>query len=87
LGGETNQWYPNLIYDNHPVSPPRSPEEGYHLTVDLTDKALVHDAKAIAPEKPFFLYFCPGAAHAPREWVEKYRGKFDMASTARSRWG
>jgi arylsulfatase A-like enzyme len=88
LGGETSQWFPNLIYDNHPVSPPRSPEEGYHLTVDLTDKALefIHDAKAIAPEKPFFLYFCPGAAHAPhhapKEWIEKYRGKFDMGYEA-----
>jgi arylsulfatase A-like enzyme len=67
LGGETSQWFPNLIYDNHQVSPPATPDEGYHLTVDLTDRALefIHDAKAIAPEKPFFLYFCPGAAHAP----------------------
>ncbi len=88
MGGETNQWYPNLIYDNHPVSPPKSPEEGYHLTVDLTDKAIefIHDAKAIAPDKPFFLYFCPGAAHAPHhapeEWIEKYKGKFDMGYEA-----
>ena len=88
LGGETNQWYPDLIYDNHPVDPPTSPEEGYHLTVDLTDKAIefVKDAKAIAPDKPFLLYYCPGAAHAPhhapREWADRYRGVFDMGYEA-----
>lgn len=88
LGGETNQWYPDLIYDNHPVAQPATPEEGYHLTVDLTDKAIefVQDAKAIAPDKPFFLYFCPGAAHAPhhspKEWADKYKGKFDMGYEA-----
>ena len=88
LGGETNQWYPDLIYDNHPVPQPKSPEEGYHLTVDITDKAIefIGDAKAIAPDKPFFLYYCPGAAHAPhhapREWADKYKGKFDMGYEA-----
>jgi arylsulfatase A-like enzyme len=84
LGGETNQWYPDLIYDNHPVEQPATPEQGYHLTTDLTDKAIefIKDSKVIAPEKPFFMYFCPGATHAPhhapKEWIEKYRGKFDM---------
>jgi arylsulfatase A-like enzyme len=84
LGGETNQWYPDLIYDNHLVEPPASPEDGYHLTTDLTDKAIefIKDAKMISPEKPFFMYFCPGATHAPhhapKEWIEKYAGKFDM---------
>jgi arylsulfatase A-like enzyme len=88
LGGETNQWYPDLIYDNHPVPPPRSPEEGYHLSIDLTDKAIefIQDARAIAPDKPFFLYYCPGAAHAPhhvfKEWADRYRGKFDMGYEA-----
>src|SRR6516162_3141494 len=88
LGAETNQWYPDLVYDNHPVDQPRSPEEGYHLTVDLTDKALefIRDAKAIAPDKPFFLYYAPGAAHAPhhapRDWIERYAGKFDMGYDA-----
>jgi arylsulfatase A-like enzyme len=88
LGGETNQWYPDLIYDNHPVAPPKSPEEGYHLSVDLTDKAIefVQDAKSIAADKPFFLYYCPGAAHAPhhvpREWADKYKGVFDMGYEA-----
>ena len=88
LGGETNQWYPDLIYDNHPVEQPSTPEEGYHLTTDLTDKAIefVKDAKVIAPDKPFFMYFCPGATHAPhhvsREWIDKYKGRFDMGYEA-----
>jgi arylsulfatase A-like enzyme len=88
LGGETNQWYPDLIYDNHPVEQPSLPEDGYHLTVDLTDKAIefIKDAKTIAPDKPFFMYFCPGATHAPhhapKDWIEKYKGKFDMGYEA-----
>jgi arylsulfatase A-like enzyme len=83
LGAETNQWYPDLVYDNHPVDPPRSPKEGYHLTKDLTDKALefVKDAKVMAPEKPFFLYYAPGACHAPhhapKEWIDRFKGHFD----------
>ena len=88
LGAETNQWYPDLVYDNHPAEQPKSPEEGYHFTTDITDKALefIRDAKAIAPDKPFFLYYAPGAAHAPhhapREWIEKYKGRFDMGYEA-----
>jgi arylsulfatase len=88
LGGETNQWYPTLVYDNHPVEPPCSPEEGYHLSKDLVDKAIefIRDAKVVAPEKPFFMYFCPGAGHAPhhvfKEWADKYKGKFDMGYEA-----
>jgi arylsulfatase A-like enzyme len=84
LGGETNQWYPDLIYDNHPVEPPAMPEDGYHLTTDLTDKAVefIRDAKMLVPDKPFFMYFCPGATHAPhhapKEWIERYKGRFDM---------
>jgi arylsulfatase A-like enzyme len=83
LGAETNQWYPELVYDNHPVEPPKTPEEGYHFTDDITDKALefIKDAKAIAPDKPFFLYYAPGAAHAPhhvaKEWSERFAGRFD----------
>ncbi len=83
LGAETNQWYPDLVYDNHMVDQPRTPEEGYHLTDDITDKALefIRDAKAIAPEKPFFLYYAPGACHAPhhapKEWIDKFKGRFD----------
>ena len=84
LGAETNQWYPELVYDNHPVDQPRSPEEGYHFTDDITDKALefIRDAKAVAPQKPFFLYYAPGACHAPhhapKEWSDKFKGRFDM---------
>jgi arylsulfatase len=72
LGAETNQWYPDLVYDNHPVAQPRTPEEGYHLTEDITDKAIefIQDAKAIAPEKPFFLYYAPGACQAPHSRAE-----------------
>lgn len=83
LGGETNQWYPDLIEDNHGVEPPRTPDEGYHLSSDLADKAIrfIRDAKAIAPEKPWFTYFCPGCGHAPHhvdeEWINRYRGRFD----------
>jgi len=88
LGAETNQWYPDLVYDNHPVDQQKSPEQGYHFTEDITDKALefIQDAKVIAPDKPFFFYYAPGACHAPhqapREWIDKYRGKFDMGYEA-----
>jgi arylsulfatase len=83
LGGETSQWYPDLVYDNHPVEQPCLPEDGYHLSTDLADRAIefVSDAKQIAPDKPFFMYFCPGVAHAPhhvaREWADHYKGRFD----------
>jgi len=88
LGAETNQWYPDLIHDNHPVEQPAIPEQGYHFSTDITDHALafIRDAKAVAPEKPFFLYYCPGACHAPhhapKEWSDKYRGAFDMGYEA-----
>ncbi len=88
LGAETNQWYPELVYDNHPVDPPMTPEEGYHFTEDVTNKAIefIQDAKAVAPDKPFFLYYAPGACHAPhqapREWIDKYKGRFDMGYEA-----
>ncbi|MGE5697005.1 MAG: arylsulfatase [Candidatus Sericytochromatia bacterium] len=84
MGGETDQWYPDLVYDNHPVAPPATPEDGYHLSKDLADRTIefVRDAKVIAPDKPWFSYVCPGAGHAPhhvfREWADKYAGKFDM---------
>jgi arylsulfatase len=88
LGAETDQWYPDLVYDNHPVDQPALPEDGYHFSVDITDKALefIKDAKAVAPEKPFFLYYAPGAAHAPhqapKEWIERYKGRFDKGYEA-----
>ena len=67
LGGETHQYYPDLVYDNHQVEPPKTPEEGYHLTEDLVDKAIsfIADAKQVAPDKPFFMYFCPGRHARP----------------------
>jgi arylsulfatase len=83
LGGETNQWYPDLVHDNHQVEPPETPEQGYHLTPDLVDKAkaMIADGKQSAPNKPFFMYFCPGAGHAPHHvpqaWADRYKGKFD----------
>lgn len=83
LGGDTSQWYPDLLYDNHQVEPPRTPEEGYHLTADLTDKAIefIADAKQVAPGKPFLMNFCTGATHAPhhvpKEWADRYQGQFD----------
>ncbi len=84
LGGETDQWYPDLIHDNHPVEPPATPDEGYHLSKDLADRTIefIRDAKVIAPDKPWFSYVCPGAGHAPHhvaaEWADKYAGRFDM---------
>ncbi len=83
LGAEANQWYPDLVHDNHVVDQPAMPEDGYHLSVDITDKALQYfeDVKAIAPDRPVFLYYAPGCAHAPhqvpREWIDRYRGRFD----------
>jgi arylsulfatase A-like enzyme len=83
LGGDTSQWYPDLVYDNHQVEPPRTPEQGYHLTEDLADKAMgfIADAKQVAPHKPFYLHFCTGAGHAPhhvaKQWADRYAGKFD----------
>jgi arylsulfatase A-like enzyme len=83
LGGDTSQWHPELVYDNHQVEPPRTPEQGYHLTEDLADKAIefIADAKQVAPHKPFYLHFCTGAGHAPhhvpKEWADRYAGQFD----------
>jgi arylsulfatase A-like enzyme len=83
LGGDTHQYYPELVYDNHSVEPEKTPEEGYHLTEDLVDKAIgfIADSKQVAPNKPFFMYFCPGAMHAPhhvpKEWADQYKGQFD----------
>ena len=82
IGGENNQWDPALYEGTTPIEPPKTPAEGYHLTEDLTDKAInwVRQQKALLPDKPFFMYFAPGATHAPHqvppEWIEKYKGKF-----------
>ena len=69
LGGDTNQWNPDLVEDNHHIDQPTQPEEGYHLTEDLTDRAIefVTDLRNVTPDKPFFLYFCTGACHAPHD--------------------
>jgi len=83
LHGDANHWSPNLVADNHYVDPPARPEDGYHLTEDLADRAIrsVLDLQQAAPGKPFFLYFALGAMHAPHhvapEWVAPYRGAFD----------
>ncbi|AWV88031.1 sulfatase-like hydrolase/transferase [Bradymonas sediminis] len=88
LGGETNQWYPLLIQDNQSVDQPYLPEDGYHFTKDITDKALqyIRDARAVEPDKPWMMYFAPGCGHAPhhvpKEWADKYKGKFDMGYEA-----
>jgi arylsulfatase len=82
IGGEDNQWNPALYEGLTPVEPPKTPEEGYHLTEDLADHAIswVRQQKALMPDKPFFMYFAPGATHAPhhvpKEWIDKYEGKF-----------
>ena len=83
IGGENNQWDPALYSGTTPIEPPATAEEGYHLTEDLTDHAVnwVRQQKALMPDKPFFVYFAPGATHAPhhvpKEWIDKYEGQFD----------
>ena len=83
IGGETNQWYPAIYEGTTPVEPEKTPDEGYHFTEDMTNKAIkwVRQQKALMPDKPFFMYFAPGATHAPhhvpKEWIDKYKGKFD----------
>ncbi|HYV60171.1 MAG TPA: arylsulfatase [Acidimicrobiia bacterium] len=83
LAGDTNQWTPELVCDNHFVDPPRGPADGYHLTEDLADRAIryVQDQQQATPGKPFFLYFATGATHAPHQappdWIDRYRGHFD----------
>ena len=82
IGGENNQYYPALYDGTVPVEPEKTPEEGYHLTEDLADRAIdwIRTQKALAPDKPFFVYFAPGATHAPHhvplEWADKYAGQF-----------
>jgi arylsulfatase len=84
IGGETNQYYPALYEGTTPVEPDRTPERGYHFTEDMADRAIrwVRQQKALMPDKPFFMYFAPGATHAPHqvpsEWSAKYEGKFDQ---------
>jgi arylsulfatase A-like enzyme len=83
IGGETNQYFPAIYEGTIPVEQPKTPEEGYHFTTDLTEHAIkwVRQQKSLVPDKPFFMYFAPGATHAPHhvpaEWSDKYNGKFD----------
>jgi arylsulfatase len=83
IGGETNQYAPAIYQDTVAVEPDRTPEEGYHFTEDMTDHAIdwMRQQKALMPDKPFFIYYAPGATHAPHhvpiEWSDKYKGKFD----------
>ncbi|WP_226532717.1 arylsulfatase [Microbacterium paraoxydans] len=92
LGGETNNWYPDLVEDNHFIEAPATPEEGYHLSKDLADQALkmIRNQQASNPSKPWYMWFCPGANHAPHhapeEYIEKYRGKFDDGYDAYREW-
>jgi arylsulfatase len=92
IGGETNQWYPDLIEDNKFIDQPYGPEEGYHFSKDLVDQAMqmIRDQKASNPSKPWFMWLCPGANHAPhhspKEYVDKYKGKFDDGYEAYREW-
>ena len=93
MEGETDQFHPELVYDNHMVDPPAGPDDGYHLTEDLVDHALgfIHDTVSIRPDRPFFLYLPLGAMHAPHQapaaYLEKYRGRYDEGwDVARERW-
>ncbi|MEI7989405.1 MAG: arylsulfatase, partial [Chloroflexota bacterium] len=84
IAAETNQYYPAIYEGTIPVEPDKTPEEGYHFTVDMTNKAIqwIRQQKALVPDKPFFIYFSTGATHAPhhvpKDWINKYKGKFDQ---------
>jgi arylsulfatase A-like enzyme len=93
LEGETDHFHPELVQDNHMVEPPAGPEDGYHLTEDLIDRAIgmVHDTVSIRPDRPYFMYLPLGATHAPHqapeEYLQRWRGRFDDGwDVARERW-
>ena len=92
LGGETNQWYPDLVADNHPIQQPYTPDDGYHLSRDLADQAIqmIRDVKQSSPSRPWFTWFCPGANHAPhhcpQDFIDKYQGQFDDGYEAYREW-
>lgn len=83
LGGETSQYQPGLVYDNHFIETTTSPDQSYHLSEDLANRAIgfMRDLRSVDPDKPFFMYFCTGACHAPHQapadWIAQYAGKFD----------
>ncbi len=93
LEGMTDQYNPSLVKDNERIEPPYTPEEGYHLSEDLAEQAirLVSRHHSVYPERPFFLYFALGAQHAPhqapKEYIERYRGKYDEGwDVVREKW-
>lgn len=92
IGGETNNWFPSLAEDNKYIEQPYGPEDGYHLSKDLADQALrmIRDSKQTEPDKPWYLWFCPGANHAPhhapQEYIDKYKGAFDDGYEAYREW-
>ncbi|MFM8848573.1 MAG: arylsulfatase [Actinomycetota bacterium] len=93
MDGETDQFHPELVYDNHWIEPPGRPEDGYHLTEDLIDKSIefMHDSVSLRPDRPFFMYLALGATHAPHQapeaYLQKYRGAFDEGwDVYRDRW-
>jgi len=92
LGGETNQWYPDLVEDNRFIDAPYTPEQGYHLSKDLAEQAIemIRNQKASNPSRPWFLWFNPGANHAPhqapKDYIAKYKGKFDDGYEAYRTW-
>jgi arylsulfatase A-like enzyme len=84
IAGETHQYYPALYEGTTPIEVEQTPEEGYHFTEDMTERAIswIRQQKALMPDKPFFVYFAPGATHAPhhapKEWSDRYKGAFDQ---------
>ena len=93
LDGETDQFHPELTYDNHSITPPARPEDGYHLTEDLIDHAIefIHGTTSVRPDRPYFMYLALGAMHAPhqapQEYMDRWRGRFDEGwDVARERW-
>ena len=92
LGGETNQWFPDLAEDNRFIEQEYGPEDGYHLSKDLADQSIrmLRDQKSSNPSKPWYMWFCPGANHAPhqapQEYIDKYKGKFDDGYEAYRDW-
>ena len=92
IGGETNNWFPSLAEGNRYIDQPSGPEDGYHLSKDLADQALrmIRDSKQTEPDKPWYLWFCPGANHAPhhapQEYIDRYKGKFDDGYEAYREW-
>ncbi|MDE0496416.1 MAG: arylsulfatase [Acidimicrobiaceae bacterium] len=93
LEGETDQFHPELVVDNHHIDPPAGPEDGYHLSEDLVDQLLrmISDSKGVRPDRPFFAYLPFGATHAPHQapqaYLDKYRGRFDEGwDVVRQRW-